>query len=67
MILARAITKTECPWLDADLPEGTVVHRYDGCTYGCIGAGIAVSKEPGKTPFFEIPRDAVAVSSPDRQ
>jgi hypothetical protein len=65
MKLIRDVTKAECPWLDADLPAGMIVHPYTGCTYGCIGTGIAVSKERGETPFFEVPRDAVALSSPN--
>jgi hypothetical protein len=63
VILIRNVTKDECPWLDTDLPEGLEVHKYSGCTYGCIGAGIAVTREPGQTPFFEVPRDAVGSPS----
>ena len=63
MKLLRRVTKTECHWLDEDLPAGIKVYEYRGCTYGCIGAGIAVTLEPNKTPFFEIPRDAVGVDS----
>jgi len=59
MKTTRTITKQECHWLDADIPVGTTVHEFTGCTYGCIGDGIAVSLEEGKTPFFEIPADAV--------
>lgn len=58
MKLSRDVTKAECPWLDADLSAGTEVYRFDGCTYGCIGSGIAVTRQPGELPFFEVPHDA---------
>lgn len=45
MKLSRDVTKAECPWLDADLSAGTEVYRFDGCTYGCIGSGIAVTRQ----------------------
>ena len=57
--LARDVTKTECPWLDHDLKAGEVVHRYHGATYGCVGAGIAVTEKKDEKPFFEIPSDAL--------
>ena len=59
-IVNRAVMKTECPWLDADVPEGTIVHRYFGFTYGCIGSGVAVTLHDGETPFFELPRAALS-------
>jgi len=59
MKLVRAVTKDECPWLHDDLPAGLEVYEFTGCTYGCIGAGIAVTRRPNENPFFEIPRDAV--------
>lgn len=62
MKLTRSVTKAECPWLDEDLPAGLEVHKFSGCTYGCVGAGVAVTRELGKTPFFEVPRDAVGTS-----
>lgn len=62
MKLVRAVTKDECPWLDEDLPAGLEVHKFNGCTYGCVGAGIAVTRQPNETPFFEVPRDAVGGS-----
>lgn len=64
--LTRAVTKAECHWLEADLPAGLEVHVYNGCTYGCVGAGIAVTLEPGQAPFFEIPRDALALPRAER-
>ncbi|MFA5098995.1 MAG: hypothetical protein WC461_02145 [Candidatus Paceibacterota bacterium] len=57
--LIREVTTQECPWLGANLKKGKIVYRFNGCTYGCIGSGIAVSDKPGKNPFYEIPRDAV--------
>lgn len=57
--LTRDLTKAECPWLKADLREGTIVHEYTGHTYGCISSkGIACSRDGG-TPFFELPREAL--------
>jgi hypothetical protein len=42
------------------LPEGTVVYEYTGHTYGSVREpNIAVSLEPGKTPFYGVPRDRV--------
>lgn len=51
-------------WLDGEpSPEftpGMIVHEYKGATYGCITpAGVAVTLQPGTTPFYEVPRDAV--------
>lgn len=50
-------------WLDGTpIPKvtpGMVVHEYKGVTYGCIRDGIAVTLEPGRTPFYELPYDAV--------
>jgi len=61
--ITRALTKEECPWLDEPIKEGALVFRYDGCTYGCVsGSGIAVTERPDKTPFFEVPQDAVELA-----
>lgn len=59
--ITRDITKAEQPWMDAGeiVKAGEVVYEFHGCTYGCIGSGVAVSRERGQTPFFEVPRDAV--------
>lgn len=57
--VTRSVPKKECPWLDRDIEVGEKVYEYLGCTYGCISSGQAVSFEPGKTPFFEIPRNAL--------
>ena len=55
------ITKAEQPWMDADeiVKAGEVVYEFHDYTYGYIGNNIAVSRERGQTPFFEVPRDAV--------
>lgn len=58
--LTRDVTPAECHWLDRAFKAGEVVHHYSGVTYGCIGAGVACSAD-GKTPFFELPRDALRV------
>lgn len=61
LTLTRDVPKSECPWLDRDMREGEAVYRFSGVTYGCLGPnGIAVSAEPDATPFFEMPRDALA-------
>lgn len=57
--LTRDVLKSECPWLERDMKKGEFVFTYDGCTYGCIGAGIACTAKPGETPFFELPADAL--------
>jgi len=54
----RDVTTEECHWLRNDIPKGTVVFEYTGCTYGCIDSGVAVSMTGG-TPFFELPYDAL--------
>jgi hypothetical protein len=60
----RLITKKECTWLDNDVKEGTIVHKFHGHTYGCISPnGIAITfhlpADNTHTPFFELPRDAL--------
>ena len=57
--LIRKVTTEECFWLDEDMNEGDIVYVYDGYTYGCIGDGIAVTKEYDVTPFFELPLDSL--------
>jgi hypothetical protein len=57
--LTRDVTKDECTWLNVDLAKGTVVYKYQGYTYGCIGPrGMAVSLARGGA-FLELPRDAL--------
>jgi len=38
---------------------GTIVYKFDGCTYGCIGGGMAVTLKAGEYPFFELPLDSI--------
>lgn len=39
---------------------GEVLYKYFGATYGCVSpAGVALTQEPGQTPFFEFPWDAI--------
>lgn len=46
-------------WNDG-VKAGDVVYRFDGYTYGCISpGGIAVTMEPDKHPFFEVPAISV--------
>ena len=56
------VTPDECPWLHETVEKGTIVYKFYGATYGCIGSGIAVtlSKE-GDNPFFEMPYLAVRI------
>jgi len=58
--LIRDVPKSECPWLDKDMKKGAVVYSYNGPTYGAIGSGIACTKRPDETPFFELPGNAVS-------
>lgn len=65
-VLDRAVSQQECPWLDSEIPSGSIVYRYDGYTYGCIGPdGIAVTHSPGVEPFFEVPRAALSLANPE--
>jgi hypothetical protein len=57
--LTRLVTTEECPWLGQNLKKGKVVYEFNGCTYGCIASGIAVSDKPDANPFYEIPHNAV--------
>lgn len=50
-ILTRDVTPEECPWLNETIKRGTTVSD----------SGKAVTKEDGKTPFFEIPREALGL------
>lgn len=60
LITTRVITQQECPWLDNDVPAGTVLWSYDGATYGVVSDnGKAVSAKLAETPFFEVPVDAI--------
>ena len=60
--LVRNVTRQECWWLSADLmEEGKEVYEYAGYTYGCVSSsGIAVSDQPDKNPFYEVPADSVS-------
>eukprot|EP00619_Florenciella_sp_RCC1007_P011296 CAMPEP_0205909782 /NCGR_PEP_ID=MMETSP1325-20131115/4080_1 /ASSEMBLY_ACC=CAM_ASM_000708 /TAXON_ID=236786 /ORGANISM="Florenciella sp., Strain RCC1007" /LENGTH=287 /DNA_ID=CAMNT_0053276103 /DNA_START=103 /DNA_END=966 /DNA_ORIENTATION=+ len=67
LVVTRPVTTDECPWLDANLAKGEHVFVYRGHTYGVVGpGGLAVSRAPPEEdgdpePFFELPRDAVAL------
>jgi len=61
-MVIREITLLECPWLNRTYEIGETVFRFHGRTYSCIGNnGTAFCKEIDKTPFFELPNDAVSV------
>jgi hypothetical protein len=58
--LVRDMTAEECPWLDNDIPAGTIVFEYRGPTYGLKEHEdlIFVSFEGG-TPFFQLPLNSL--------
>lgn len=59
-ILIRDVPTTECDWLNRDMKKGETVYRFYGATYGAIGGdGVAVTLEPDKHPFFELPENAL--------
>lgn len=52
----RDVTTDECHWLKEDVKAGTIVYKYNGATYGCIGpGGVACCMVEGENPFFELP------------
>ncbi len=61
----RVLKKSSYKWLPHDIPECTLVSRYDGITYGCIRHGnIAVVLQTDlmnlkKIPFLEVPGDSI--------
>lgn len=57
--VVRDVTIEECHWLYKDVKQGTIVYKFHGHTYGCIGSGIAVTLEEGENPFFELPKDSI--------
>jgi hypothetical protein len=58
--LIRDVTSKECRWLDKTFKEGEIVYLYYGCTYGCCKDS-AYTEEYDKTPFFELPNNAVEI------
>lgn len=65
-VVTRNVTREECPWLSSDLAEGDLIWPYTGYTYGVLSSsGVAATVEPGKTPFFEVPVDAVRMVGVD--
>ena len=59
-VLTELLSKAQYPYLDNDLPEGTLVFEFIGETFGCISpAGLACSTEPNSYPFTEIPLGSV--------
>lgn len=57
--VTRDVTTTECPWLEEDIPAGSIVypnrHNYNLISYN----GWGVKKEPEGSPFFELPLSAL--------
>lgn len=59
--LTRDVSRTDEEFSAFDLPAGTIVYRYAGATYGCVGpGGVAVTLD-GREPFGEVPRSALEV------
>jgi len=60
-ITTRDITSSECHWIKETIEKGTVVYRFSGATYGCIGpGGVAITfDEGGANPFFELPGNSL--------
>ena len=59
--VTRDVTVEECPWLEKTVYTGHYVWEYLNYTYGCItDTGIAVSEQHGRTPFYELPKDALS-------
>ena len=56
--VTRDLTRDELFGADA-IKKGDIIFSFGGCTYGCIGEGIACSREAGLNPFFEMPIDAI--------
>jgi hypothetical protein len=61
MVLTRDVTRAECWWLMRDFAAGEELWTYLGHTYGAVDTanGIAMSEQPGETPFFQFPLDAL--------
>ena len=58
--LKFTLKPTDYHWLTQTYEKGTLVYLYTGQTFGAVSArGVAVSLEPNKTPFFEVPKSAV--------
>ncbi len=54
--VTKYISKKEHHWLKFPLKVGQILYEYTDCTYGCISfMGVAVTKVPNETPFFEVP------------
>ena len=63
VVVIRDVGPDEAEWLDRVYTKGETLWIFNGPTYGCITShGIAVSEKPGQNPFFELPRDAVAMA-----
>lgn len=61
VLTTRKITKDECVWLDADIPEGELLYICTKPTYGAVSCtGTAITRsEDGDYPFFELPNDSI--------
>ena len=58
VVATRAITTTECPWLEQEIPAGTIMF-VSSDLYGCCGPqGLPIELE-GSSRMFEVPLDAV--------
>ena len=58
VVATRAITTTECSWLEQEIPAGTIM-LVSSDPYGCCGPeGLPIQLE-GSSRMFEVPLDAV--------
>ncbi len=55
------VDKSIQSWMSEDesFKKGEIVYIYSRFTYGCIGHGVAITREDGKTPFSEVPKDSI--------
>jgi hypothetical protein len=67
-VVARTVSAADYPWLDGDIPAGTIVFEYHGPTYGLKEHEglIFVSLEAG-TPFFQLPRSNLVETADDQE
>lgn len=59
-VVKKDLSPDEYDWLTHTIPKGTMVYRFYGQTFGSISDdGVAMSLEPDKNPFFEVPKDLI--------
>lgn len=58
VVATRVITKKECPWLEQDVPAGTMMFVSSDPYRCCTPSGLPV-EFAGSSKMFEVPLDAV--------